>query len=190
MSAQVVREIAAAAFKDAIDMLAIIEVLEAGNAPDAVASSRSNRTEQVVKCISRALWTRLVVIVTRAYATNPRPGDRHAQYAFDLLKDPAVRLELETMGSDLSTLDEAVAVWAKCRDDHRRQLIHDFRDKQVAHWGIQDHPSPVIDNIFAVTKATATALERLAQGTGVVGLSVDSQLGVYRDAANRFWRAR
>jgi hypothetical protein len=50
MSAQVVREIAVAAFADAIDMLAIMQTLEAGNAPVAVA--RSARTDQVVKCIS------------------------------------------------------------------------------------------------------------------------------------------
>ena len=64
MSAQVVREIAVAAFADAIDMLAIMQTLEAGNAPVAVA--RSARTDQVVKCIYRALWSRLAVIVTRA----------------------------------------------------------------------------------------------------------------------------
>ena len=189
MSAQVVREIAAAAFADAIDMLAIIETLEAGNTPDAVAAARSTRTDQVVKCVYRALWSRLVVIVTRAYA-NARPGDRHAQEAFDLLKDPVVRTELEAMGSDLCALDEAVALWTKCRGDYRRQSIHDFRDKQVAHWGIQNRPSPVINDIFAVTRATATALERLAQGVGVVTLSVDSQLVDYRDAADRFWVMR
>jgi len=50
--------------------------------------------------------------VTRAYA-GVRLGDRHAQHAFDLLKDPVVGKELETMGSDLSALDEAVALWAK-----------------------------------------------------------------------------
>jgi hypothetical protein len=93
------------------------------------------------------------------------------------------------MGSDLSALDEAVALWAKCRGDHRRQALHDFRNKQVAHWAIQKLPSPVINNLFAVTRATATALERLAQGTRVVTLTVESQLVDYKDAANRFWGA-
>lgn len=84
------------------------------------------------------------------------------------------------MGSDLSALDEAVALWAKCRGDHRRQALHDFRDKQVAHWAIQKRPSPVINNLFAVPRATATALERLAQGTRVMTLTVESQLVDYR----------
>jgi hypothetical protein len=169
-------------------MLAIMETLEAGNAPAAVAVARSARTDQVVKCIYRALWSRLAVIVTRAYA-DVRSGDRHAQHAFDLLKDPVVRTELETMGSDLSALDEAVALWAECRGDPRRRALHDFRDKQVAHWAIQKRPSPVINNLFAVTRATATALERLAQRTRVVTLTVESQLVDYKDAANRFWGA-
>jgi hypothetical protein len=91
---------------------------------------------------------------------------------------------------DPSTLAEAAALWTQCRGDHRRQSINDFRDKQIAHWGTQKQTSPIINDIFAVTRATATALERLAQGTGVVSLSLDSQLMNYRDAANRFWRAR
>jgi hypothetical protein len=127
----------------------------------------------------------LVVIVTRAYA-DARPGDRHAQHAFDLLKDPAVRHEVEKTG-DAGTLAESVALWAKCRGDHRRASIHAFRDKQIAHWGQLKNPAPIINDIFAVSRATAVALERLAQGTGVVTLSLESQLMGHRDKAARFW---
>ena len=188
MSVQLVREIAKDAFADAIEMLSIIETLEAGNAPAVVAAVNSAKTGAVVTYISVAIWSRLVVIVTRAYATS-RIGDRHAQHAFDLLSDPVVRSAVERTGHP-STLAEAAALWTQCRGDHRRRSINDFRDKQIAHWGTQNHTSPIINDIFAVTRATATALERLAQGTGVVGLSVESQLVNYRDAANRFWRAR
>ena len=145
------------------------------------------RTDAVAKCVYRALWSRLVVIVARAYAV-PRPGDRHAQSAFDLLKDPVVRSGVEKTGNS-ATLDEAIAQWAKCRGDHRLQSILAFRDKQIAHWGRPCNPPPIINDIFAVSRATATALERLAQGTGVVTLSLDSQLMGYRDKANRFWGA-
>jgi AbiU2 len=186
MTAQTVRDIAAEAFADAIDVLSIIETLEAGNAPAAVAVVNAARTDAVAQCVFRALWSRLVVIVTRAYA-NARPGDRHAQYAFDLLKDPAVRSEVEKMGNP-ATLAEAIALWAKCRDDHRRQSIDEFRNNQIAHWGSLKNPAPIINDIFAVSRATAAALERLAQGTGVVTLSLDSQLMGYRDKADRFWK--
>jgi hypothetical protein len=188
MTAQVVRDIAKEAFADAIEMLAIIETLEAGNEPAVIAAVNSARTDAVVMYIYAALWSRLVVIVTRAYANNPRPGDRHAHHAFELLKDPQVKSQVEQSGHS-STLNEAIALWAKCRSDHRRKAIHDFRDKQVAHWGIQQSSPQIITQIFAVTRATAAALERLAQGTGIVSLSLVSQLVNYRDTADRFWRA-
>jgi hypothetical protein len=187
MKAQMVREIAAEAFADAIDVLSIIETLEAGNTPAAVAAVNAARTDAVAQCVYRALWSRLVVIVTRAYA-DARPGDRHAQFAFDLLKDPTVRSEVEKIGNP-TVLAEAISLWTKCRGDHRRQSIGAFRDKQIAHWGSLKNPPPIINDIFAVSHATATALERLAQGTGVVSLSLDSQLMGYRDKADRFWGA-
>jgi hypothetical protein len=187
MSAQMVCNIAAEAFTDAIDMLSIIETLDAGNTPASVAAVNSARTDAVAMCVYRALWSRLVVIVTRAYAAS-RVGDRHAQHAFDLLKDPVVRSEVEKMGNP-SALQEGIDLWARCRGDHRRQSIQGFRDKQIAHWGVQKHQPPIINDILAVSRATAAALERLAQGTGVVTLSLDSQLAFYRDAAKRFWGA-
>jgi hypothetical protein len=93
MTAEMVRNIAAGAFADSIDVLSIIETLEAGNTPATVAAINAARTDAVAQCVYRALWSRLVVIVTRAYA-DARRGDRHAQYAFELLKDPAVRSEV------------------------------------------------------------------------------------------------
>jgi hypothetical protein len=186
MTAEMVRNIAAEAFADSIDVLSIIETLEAENTPAAVAAINAARTDAVAQCVYRALWSRLVVIVTRAYA-DARPGDRHAQYAFELLKDPAVRSEVEKMG-DPATLAEAITLSANCRGDHRRQSIDAFRNKQIAHWGSLNNPAPIINDIFTVSRATAAALERLAQGTGVVTLSLDSQLMGYRDKADRFWK--
>ncbi len=87
MTAQLVRDIAMDAFRDAIDILSIIETLEAGNTPSAVAAVNAAGTAAVAECIYRALWSRLILLVTRAYA-DARHGDLHTQYAFDLLKDP------------------------------------------------------------------------------------------------------
>jgi hypothetical protein len=188
MSALLVRDIAKEAFADAVEMLSIIETLEAGNEPATIAAVNAARTGAVAMYVNVALWSRLILIVSRAYAEKPRPNDRHAQHAFELLKDPALKSQVEQSG-DRSKLDEAIALWTKCRADHRRQAIHDFRDKQVAHWGVQQSAPPIINDIFAVTRATAAALERLAQGTGIVTLSTNSQLMGYRDDAKRFWRA-
>src|ERR1700719_3119148 len=77
----------------------LIETCEAGNHPAAVAAVNAAKTVKVVECIYRSLWTRLVVIVARAYAENTRPGDLHVQYAFDLLKDSSVRAAVELRGN-------------------------------------------------------------------------------------------
>jgi hypothetical protein len=185
MTAQMVRNIAKDAWVDAIEILKLVEILETGNTSVAVAAIDAAGTDDVVQCIYRALWSRLVMIVTRAYA-DARPGDRHAQYAFDLLKDSAVRSEIEKIG-DRAILDEAIALWAKCRGDHRRESIDGFRDKQIAHWGALKNPPPIINDVLKVSRATASALERLAQGTGVVSLTLKSQLVGYQDKAKRFW---
>lgn len=186
MSAQIVRDIAKEAFSDAIEMLAIIETLEASNSAAAHATVSSAQTVEVAMYVRAALWSRLLSILIRAYAA-PRSGDRHAQYAFDLLKDPVVTAAVVAAGGDFSTLNAASALWAKCRGDHRLPGIKDFRDKQIAHSGTQKLPSPIINSIFDVTRATADALERLAQGTGIITLSVASQLVNYRAKADRFW---
>jgi len=188
MSAQLVRDIAADAFTDAIDMLSIVDTLESGNTPVAVAVVRTAQTDAVVECIYRALWTRLLVIVARAYADKRQSGDRHAHVAFELLKDPAIRSEVEKSG-DATALAEAITLWVNHRGDHRLHSILQYRDKFVAHRGKWDAkiPLPIINEIFEVTRATARALERLAQGTGVVTLSLDSQMMTYRKRADRFW---
>src|SRR6516225_7160969 len=186
MTAQMVCNIVKDAWVDANEILKLIEILETGNTPVAVAAINAAGTDDVVQCIYRALWSRLVMIVTRAYADARCPGDRHAQYAFDLLEDPAVRSEIKKKG-DRAILDEAIKLWAKCRGDHRRQSIDRFRHKQIAHWGILKNRKPIINDVLAVSRATASALEGLAQGTGVVSLTLQSQLVGYQDKAKRFW---
>ena len=187
MTIELVRKIAADAFGDAIDILSIIETLQAGNTPAAIAAVNTAGTDAVAECVYRALWSRLIVVVSRAYA-DTRPGDLHAQYAFDLLKEPDVRTEVERTGN-AKALARAIEHWTKCRGDNRLSSLRAFRDKQIAHWGQMETPGPVINDIFAMSRATATAIELLAQGTGVVSLTLDSQLVGYGIKADRFWGA-
>jgi AbiU2 len=187
MTAEKVREIAAAAFLDAIDVQFIIETLETGNTPLVAAAVQTVRTDKVVQCIYRSLWTRLLVVVARACA-KARQGDLHVQYAFDLLKEPRVRSGVESTGN-AAVLAEAIRLWAQCCGDHRLQSVLNFRNKQIAHRSELDAkiPLPIINDIFAISRARATVFERLAQGTGVISLSLDRQLMGYREQAERFW---
>jgi hypothetical protein len=95
------------------------------------------------------------------------------------LKGPEVRAGLEKVG-DATALGDAIAQWRRCRDDHRRKAIESFRDKQIAHWGTLQTPPPIIKDIFAVSRMTATAMVRLANGAGVVTLSLD-RTSLYRN---------
>jgi hypothetical protein len=185
---QLMKDIAAYAFADAIDIMQLIVILEASNDPAVVSAINETGVGRVAECISRALWSRLVGVVARAYAPS-RDGDLHVQRAFDLLKDQDVRAELEKIGDPVA-LTDAIERWGRCCDNHRRKSIEDFRDKQIAHWGTLKTPPPIVNDIFAVSRMTATAMTRLANGAGVVTLGLDSQLMGYRGAADRFWRGR
>jgi hypothetical protein len=186
--AQTVRDIGAAAFQDAIEILVVIATLEAGNKPSVFQKAQQAGYHRVVDCIYRALWSRLLGVVGRAYAINTRPGDLHAQYAFDLLKDSQTRSFVETTPpGDATALAEAINLWTKCRSDHRCGPVLKMRDKQIAHWSLVRTPPPIANDIIGFGVATARALEKLAQGSGAVSLSLDSQLVGYRQEAERLW---
>jgi len=93
----IVRDIAAESFGAAMDILFVIETIEAGNAPSAVVAVNSAGTDAVAHCVYRALWSRLLVIVTRAYS-RARAGDWHAQLAFDFLKTRQCYLKSRNRG--------------------------------------------------------------------------------------------
>ena len=61
-----VRNIAKDAWADAIEIRKLIETLETGNTPVAVAAINPAGTDDVAQSIYRALWSRLVMIVARA----------------------------------------------------------------------------------------------------------------------------
>jgi hypothetical protein len=183
MSAGTVRKISASAFTDAIEMLAIIEVLEVGNvrATEALNNAGAGRAAEHIK---RALFTRLHFLVARAYSKS-RDGDLHARRAFDLLKSHTVAKDMQNPGD----LPEASKFWVKCCGDHRLQKFLHFRDKFLAHLGEPDPKMeiPTYGEVFAIARQTATALEKLAHVTGVVGLSLDTQLPAHKESAEKFW---
>ena len=182
-SGDTVRKIAASAFIDAIEMLAIIEVLEAGNvkATPALNEAGAGRAAEHIK---RALFTRLHFLVARAYSKS-RDGDLHARRAFDLLKSHAVAKDMQNPGD----LAEASQFWAKCCGDHRLERFLHFRDKFLAHLGEPDPKQgiPTYGEVFAIAGQTAQALEKLAHVTGVVGLSLESQIPAHKESAEKFW---
>jgi hypothetical protein len=186
--AELVRSIAKDGFGDAIEAMTIIKILEASNEPVVTNAINARDAGLIVNWLHRSLFTRLHLLIARAYS-QPRPDDLHARRAFDLLKKrDDVRREIESLGFS-PELKDGMLAWDRCMNDRRLPNFLAFRNKQLAHWGeFDDFRRPLINDIFAVTRNTCGALEKLANATGVVTLSLDSQtMGIHSRAA-KFWR--
>src|SRR6516162_7300757 len=85
--AELVRQISATAFTDAIDLMACLAVLrerESLVVPQALEEANASLAATIVQ---KALLQRVLMTVERAFAVNPRPSDRHARVAFEYLLD-------------------------------------------------------------------------------------------------------
>jgi hypothetical protein len=144
-----VKEIATWHFPEAIEICAAIEILEAGNTPEVLAGIQSSSAKHVRPLLVRMLFGSVLLKTVRAYAPNPRPGDRHLRVAFDLLTDPAVRGEVAARG-DATALSSAVQRWDICCGDHRLETLRHTRDKDLAHLGEKTKPSPLISDLLVL----------------------------------------
>jgi hypothetical protein len=88
-------------------------------------------------------------------------------------------------------MKDALAAWIKCAGDHRLPAFRHFRDKYLAHLGEPDKtlPVPTYKDVIGVAKMTAEVFAKLALATGVVELSLDSQLPAHKKSAEIFWGA-
>jgi hypothetical protein len=84
--AQIVREISASMFTDAVEIMAILDVLQIGNEKPRKEAVNKAGAGRAAGHVERALFTRLHFLVARGYADKTRPGDLHARRAFDMLK--------------------------------------------------------------------------------------------------------
>jgi hypothetical protein len=187
MSVKIVQDIASSAFSDAIDILAIIETVSALGLDQEARLQKIEKAEAVraADVIWRALLSRLVSVVARHYAPV-KPGDLHAEAAFELLKQNATLAAQMPFPIDIA---EAQRLWGQCHGGHRLQRVRTIRDKQLAHVGTW--PSavtrPTNNDALEFAQATTRALEKLAHGAGVVGLSLDRQTPAYKQSAERFF---
>src|ERR1700738_165699 len=183
MTTEILRKIAKEAFTDAVEILGLIEVLEAGNRKPVSEHLNEANAGRAAGHIQRSLFTRLHLLVARAYAPT-KTGDRHARMGFELLKNDNVTREL-----DQQALQQAQQLWSKLCGDHRLEPFLHFRDKYLAHLGqpLPDSQLPTYGEVLALARETARALEKLAQASGVVHLSLDSQIPAHKESAERFW---
>jgi len=171
------------AFTDAVEILGIIEVLEAGNKKPTEAINKAG-AGRAASHIQRSLFTRLHFLVARTYGGRLRPTDRNAQMAFELLKDQNIAKEMHQ-----GDLKEAQLIWDKCCADPRLEPFMHFRDKFLAHHGtpVPGTDIPTYGEVLAIARETTRVLEKLAHATGVVTLSLDSQVPAQKESAEKFW---
>ena len=172
--AELVRQISAAAFTDAIDLMACLAVLREGKSllvPHALEAANAALAATIVQ---KALLQRVLMTVERAFAPdNKRKLDRHARVAFQHLSDPNIFEEVAKAGSR-KHLKQACAIWRNYDADPRRKRLKHYRDKVVAHTAVRELPLPLVSELTSYAMGTADALARLARGTGV---TTQSQLG-------------
>ena len=174
-------------FVDGVEIRQIIEVLRVqneGGANDALSKTDAATAAMMVR---NSLFTRLILLVSRIYAP-PRKDDMHVGRAFELLKDTAVKAEIETRGPR-GSLDDALETWRRLKGDHRLSKIKQFRDKYTAHLGKPNPqiPLPEFQELFSFSHETTVLLDQLARATGTRSEGLDTWDYQVRESAEAFW---
>jgi hypothetical protein len=182
-------KVARAAFFDAIDFLACIEALEAGNRPDILQSLEAAKAGRAADLVQKALFERLLMGVMTAF--DPvRPGDFHLGLGMKLVAEEAPRIALYGMkGANLADIEAAERHWAECLKFEPLDSLRTYRNKVVAH--LSEYPAdkdkPIVRQLFDLAAMTAKVAELLAHGTGIAAVSLDSQVVPFRESSLAFW---
>jgi hypothetical protein len=179
---------ARASFFDAIDILACIEALEAGNRPDVFRSLKAANGGRAADLIQRALFGHCLMSVMTAF--DPiRPGDFHLGAAMKLVAKEVPRRTLGMMtNTKFADIEAAERHWAECLKFEPLESLRIYRNKSVAH--MSDYPDmqqPLVRNLFDLAAMTAKVAELLAHGTGIAAVSLESQVTPFRESSRAFW---
>jgi HEPN superfamily AbiU2-like protein len=186
--AELVKQISATGFKEAIDLMACLAVLREGKSLVVPRVLEAANAALAATIVQNALLQRVLITVERAFAPVNRPkSDRHARVAFKyLLEGQNIFDEVANAGSR-KHLQQARDTWRNYDADPRRKKLKDFRDKVVAHTAVYKLPAPLVSDLTSYAMGTADALARLARGTGVVGFKLGVQTAAYDASAKAFW---
>jgi hypothetical protein len=182
-------EIAHQGFLDALEIIALIEMMERQNQGRIVGKLSDEGAGIAGIVIRNALITRITILVARPFAPL-RKGDRHLRRAFDeLLKLPAVRRHIERGGTKPDLL-EAERLWTDVQADPQRTKIEHFRHKHTAHLG-EPKPgvaNPEYEHFFSFARKTARVMEKLAHAVGGTRETLDEHYDDFIQAVQIFWK--
>ncbi len=188
--AELVKQISATAFTEAIDLMACLGVLRESESLGVAHALQTANASRAAIIVQKALLQRVLMTVERAFApVNRSKSDRHARVAFEHLSDPKIFNEVAKAGSR-KQLQQARTTWRIYDQDARRRQLRHYRDKVVAHTGMRNPsiPTPLVRELTSYAMGTADALARLARGSGVVELQLKVQTAAYDKSAKAFWR--
>src|SRR5262249_43108113 len=185
--AELVKQISATGFTEAIDLMACLAVLREGQSLVVPRALEAVNATLAATIVQKALLQRVLMTIERAFAPVNRPNsDRHARVAFCHLSDQNIFDEVANAGSR-KELKQACDTWRRYDADSRRKKLKHYRDKVVAHTAVRKLPLPLVSELTAYAMGTADVLARLARGSGVVGFKLGVQTAAYDKSAKAFW---
>jgi hypothetical protein len=186
--AELVKQISASAFLDAIDLMGCLGVLRESDSITVVRAVKAANATLAAIIVQKALLQRVLMTVERAFAPVKFRSDRHARVAFQRLSNQNTFNEVARTGSR-KHLEQACTTWRSFDTDARRKKLKHYRDKVVAHTAERDPAIsvPLVSELRNYAMGTADALARLARGSGVVGFDLAVQTAAYDKSAKAFW---
>lgn len=190
MTAAIVLEIAEKAFIEGLEILQIIELMQKQNTGRINGNLTDGGAARAGVVIRNSLISRLTLLTAGAMSPVNRADDRHVRKAVELLQDPTVRRDVQSMGGQPNRIAQFERLWAELDADPRRTVVKHFRDKWTAHSAVpnpQIRP-PTYDEMFAFSKAIAGAIESFAHAVGVTRESHQDTMDEMISASQEFWR--
>jgi hypothetical protein len=187
-NAERIRQIATLALNDAVEITVLIALMKDQNEGGVNKKLNDEGAGKAGGVIRNALLARLVMMIARAYP-KPKPwkGDMHLHEAARLLEIDNVTRQIFGSGEGKEYLSKFESQWIRCRDDHRRKKINDFRDKYTAHLKQPEEiDEATYAELFAFGALTAEAMESLALATRVAVNPISSDPAVM-SSAHVFW---
>jgi hypothetical protein len=184
---ETVRNIINLALGDGMEIVVVMALLQIGNENGVSANLSNAGAAQAGIIVRNSLFTRLILMVTREFASPSREGDLHIGRAFELLKGDTLAI-FQGVGSP-DDISAATDQWKKLRDDQRLNSLIHFRDKKTAHLGSSkpNIPAAINKDLFALGEATVDLIDRPAKGAAMANVKIRDNVDAKPTAA-AFWK--
>jgi hypothetical protein len=171
--ANVVRAIVNQSLSHGMEILSLVELLEAQNTGGVNKNLAEADLGNSLIVIRNAMMSRLVLLVAREFS-KPLETDKNLHRAVNLLGTPMVR---EIFSKNSAALTEAVDYFKKCKGDHRLQKIRHFRDKFTAHIGEPEEiPLPAYEELFSFARKAVRCIDQIAAATGLADKKIEDNI--------------